>query len=130
MYSCILIPFKFLLFEKNACFIFLFFFSVRTAPTIGTAVFGLDYRPIDQELNLTSSLLPVCFSITLLEDILIEGNENFYVELTTTNARVQIPDRLTQVIIADDGNYIQSFLPEVQQRSSILFSVPPSTVCL
>ena len=106
-YSDVLI--NVLLFEKNACFIFLFFFSVRTAPTIGAAVSGLDYSPIDQELNLTSSLLPVCINITLLEDSLIEGNEEFYVELTTTKTRVQIPDRLTQVIIADDGKYFHIF---------------------
>ena len=82
----------------------LFYFSVATT-NIGTASPQFDYEPFDQSLNLTSTV-PVCITINVLQDLIIERTELFYVELTTTNPRVEIPRRLASVSITDDGNYM------------------------
>ena len=81
----------------------LFYFSVSTG--IDTAFPILDFQPIvNQQLTLTSTI-PVCFNVTILQDITVEGNETFSVVLATLNPRVQIPDRTSLVVIVDDGNY-------------------------
>ena len=87
--------------------IFFLFFSVSTIDN--TAVHTFDYERISgKQLTLTSTL-PVCFNVTILEDLFVEGTETFSVQLATSNPRVQIPDRTSSVHIVDDGNYSHIF---------------------
>ena len=87
-----------------------FFCSVNTFP--GTASTSMDFEPV-ANLKLTlSSTTPVCFNVTIINDTLVEQDETFSVQLSTSNSRVDIPDRSSLVIIINDGKTGDSkFLP-------------------
>ncbi|XP_028399458.1 uncharacterized protein LOC114522881 [Dendronephthya gigantea] len=74
---------------------------IVTVSTIAGTASTLDFVPVAQQLTLTSTAA-VCLNVTLKQDLLIEGNETFSVQLTTANPRVQIPKRVAFVHIVDD----------------------------
>jgi hypothetical protein len=98
---------KLLIQTEKHYFIIFFFFSVNTVA--GTASTSTDFESVTNlQLNV-SSTLPVCFNVTILEDLLIEGNETFSVQLSTSNPRIDIPDRSSLVYIVNDGKMSFTF---------------------
>jgi hypothetical protein len=86
-------------FNSN-CEEFVFFYSVNT---IAGSASSNDFEPVTSLQLTLISTLPVCFNVTIKQDLLVEGNETFSVQLSTSNPRVDIPDRTSLVHIVDDG---------------------------
>ena len=78
------------------------FFSCSVNTFVDSATSN-DFEPVTSLQLTLISTLPVCFNVTIKQDLLVEGNETFSVQLTTSNPRVDIPDRSSLVIIVDDG---------------------------
>ena len=73
--------------------------------TDGSALVGQDYSSLSAELffNPSNDEQLLCMSIATVDDSLVEGNENFFVDITTNAAQVSInPSRLTVTIMDDD----------------------------
>jgi hypothetical protein len=71
-------------------------------------VTGADYLSIREVVNITNSQESTCYTIQILDDDEIEGNETFNVVLTL-NANVSgvqaIQDEATVIIVDNDGKY-------------------------
>jgi hypothetical protein len=71
-------------------------------------VAGDDYLSILEIVNITNSQESTCYTIQILDDDEVEGNETFNVVLTL-NANVSgvqaIQDEATVIIVDNDGKY-------------------------
>ena len=69
---------------------------------------GDDYLSILEIVNITNSQESTCYTIQILDDDEVEGNETFNVVLTL-NANVSgvkaIQDEATVIIVDNDGKY-------------------------
>ena len=75
------------------------------ATTNSQALAGLDYAALSAELSFNSAnddqLL--CMSVGIIDDSLVEGNEMFFVDITTSAAQVSVsPSRHTVTIVDND----------------------------
>ena len=91
-------------------------FTMTTAD--GSASADQDYSPLNAELsfNPANDQQLLCMNIATTDDNLIEGNEIFFVDITTSAAQVSVdPSRLTITIIDNDvpppGMFIYRILP-------------------
>ena len=71
-----------------------------------TLTAGDDYTAIDTELTFSESVTRIPFNATLLEDILVEGDEDFGVrlELITVGTNVEVNPAMAPVKILDDDS--------------------------
>ena len=70
-----------------------------------SALAGQDYSSLNAELSFNSAndQQLLCMNIGTIDDSSIEGNEIFFVDITTNAAQVSVnPDRLTATIIDND----------------------------
>lgn len=91
-------------------------FTMATAD--GSASADQDYSPLNAELsfNPANDEQLLCMNIATADDNSIEGNEIFFVDITTSAAQVSVdPSRLTVTIIDNDvlppGMFIYRILP-------------------
>ena len=78
-------------------------FTVLTSD--GSALAGQDYSFLSAELsfNPANDQQLLCMTIGTVDDSLVEGNENFFVDITTSAAQVSVnPSRLTVTIVDND----------------------------
>ena len=65
---------------------------------------GMDFTPLENsEITLTSSQVPVCLSVTLVDDNVFEGSETFLLSMSATRERVLVDDPVQITIIDNDG---------------------------
>ena len=64
---------------------------------------GSDYTPVTTDLtfNSTNAVIPQTVTIPILDDLLLEGSEDFNVTLTTNNSNVTLLPELATVTIQD-----------------------------
>ena len=74
---------------------------LRTSDSSATA--NIDYEPKDQVLTFTSGSPLQEITITIKEDLLVEGPEQFLVTLTSSDANVVTPGSTTVTILDNDG---------------------------
>ncbi len=87
-------------------------FIILTA--IYVLLIGHDYVP----LNLTEEFLPdnqdeMCFNLTVVEDVIVEENELFFVSLSSQDSAVRIPgdaNQLNITLVDNDCKYKTFFL--------------------
>ena len=91
-------------------------FTMATAD--GSALAGEDYTLLNAELsfNPTNDQQVLCMNIATADNRSIEGNEIFFVDITTSAAQVSVnPSRLTVTIIDTDvlppGMFVYRILP-------------------
>ena len=77
----------------------IFIFSLKT--NIGTAS-DSDFRAIANDITFNAQESKKTVSISLIDDLVIEGNENFTVTLETTQPRVVFSRSQTTVTIQDN----------------------------
>ena len=67
----------------------------------GIATATLDYQPVDQQITFEVGDALEEVQITINEDTLVEGDEDFVVTLTSSDATVTVPS-VTITIVDDD----------------------------
>ena len=73
-----------------------------------TATANLDYQPIDQEIIFEVGVALIEVQITINDDSLVEGNEEFLVNLTSRNGTVT-HQTLTITITDNDCEWLMCF---------------------
>ena len=76
--------------------------SVFFATSDGTAVSLLDYGSLELDLIFTPNLLEYNLSVDIIADDLLEGPENFFGSLETTDSDVIVSPGLATIEITDD----------------------------
>ena len=81
------------------------------ATTDNSALADLDYTSLSVELSFNSAndQQQLCMSIDTIDDSDVEGNEMFFVDITTSEAQVSVsPSRATVTITDNDqpGTYV------------------------
>jgi hypothetical protein len=89
----------------------------------GTALAGSDFLPTSGRLTFQPNEQIKTFTVRLLDDALVEGNENFFIELTNPSPAYPISRPVTSITIIDDEvGYIAR---EVTAREDVgLMQVP------
>ena len=67
---------------------------------------GLDYTPINKQLNLSTEIHESNISIHIMDDHLYEGNETFLIVIDLISAHVsglEVVNNVTVTIIDNDG---------------------------
>lgn len=86
---------------------FLLIFRIRTVA--GSAKNNSDYIPIDKVVTFLAGERRFKFNVSFVNDLIVENDEDFHLELTSTDPRVNvICKRINYVIQNDDSKY--SFL--------------------
>lgn len=74
------------------------------ATTDGSALAGQDYNSLNADLifNPVNDQQLLCMSIGTIDDSQIEGNENFFVDITTSSPQVNVSPSRLMVIVTDN----------------------------
>ncbi len=79
-------------------------FSVDYATADGSAVSGSDYLANSGTINFNGDLNETqTVSVTVNDDIIVEENETFVLDMSTSNLRVDVPAQATATISDNDG---------------------------
>ncbi len=72
-------------------------------PCLSLGAVGADYTAVSSDLVFSETVSRVCRNVSTEEDDILEGDEEFLLDLTTSDPSVQLNPNVATVTITDDG---------------------------